>query len=452
MAITLVSGENISPTKHSFRSIFAYRNINAAIVFLLLFYGAMKDDTSSVIGSAFWSELKWSPIVFYTKKFSFLALPIISCLGAYFIARSKKLFVGINTCGWLLWSLMLYAALRTVAEGKNADVKIIIGSLTSLAIAIYFNIVISNIGLVDAKNRGFAENATKGIFYYAIFLVAINFVNVVTGNGYVPGNPRLFGTSAHPNFLGVQLGIGLVAVTYYTVFLNQSFGRIVSAFALIAGIYLLICTGSRTGMIVFATGTALALWARTRFSFYWLIAACIGALCLLPIVLILTAHGQGGFAESYAREGDANTRAEAWNYLISIIQDRPLFGLGHFVLFSENSLLRGWASYGIIFAAIFVFSFFYALYMSGKQLLQRRFNAHICLLFGLIGGLATGSLLEGYLVDIMSPQIFIWYISIICIGEPLIRIQAGTFRQAGNVPKLRIVRQLKQFQKPEPQR
>lgn len=403
--------------------IFNYGTLNIYVVFFLLFYGAMKDDTATTLGSEFWGDLKWSPLVLYLKKFSFISLALLAVTAGYFMARSRKFVIGSNICGWLLWSELAYAAARTLFEGSDADIKIVIGSFIQLAILIYFNIAITNIGTIDKTGHGFYDNATKGIYYFSAFLVLVNLFNVVTGNGFVPGNPRLFGTSSHPNFLGVQLGISLAATIYYGVFMQKWAGRIFSAIVLLSGLYLLYLTGSRTGIIVFVVASSVGLWSRTGFRVYYPAVLGAIAICLLPLIISVS-MGMSSSGSSFARAGDANTRAIAWDYLLSIIQEKPMFGLGHFVVFSENSLLRGWASYGAPFALIFTMLFFYAIYMGGKQLLQRRLNNHVCLMFGLLFGLAVGSMLEGYLVDLTSPQISIWYICVVCLGEPLTRIKS----------------------------
>lgn len=160
----------------------------------------------------------------------------------------------------------------------------------------------------------------------------------------------MFGTAAHPNYMGVQFGLAEMVLSCECLN-NTSFIRLlVSVMMFLCGLLMLTLTGSRTGLVVFVVGSYFMLLAKAGFTARFAITALVGVIVLaIGSVFLIHAFETGAgnsILDSYLRDNvevDAADRGEAWADLVDQIAERPITGTGRYGLSSENSFLRGWA-------------------------------------------------------------------------------------------------------------
>ena len=391
--------------------------VDKAAIFFILFAAAMRDDTDFIAQSEWWSDLQTHFIVSLLKEYSITILALTGILIVVGVLRRRQFYLYL-TLGPLIFLMdVLYALCRGLIEDSEFGVKLFIGLLFYTVVIFYcFNIIVSDC------TSSFVKILVSSMLYFSNFVVAINAFNLLTGNGFVPGNPRLFGTTAHPNYMGVQFG--LAEIVLLCEFLKKtSFTRLlVSVTMFFCGLLMLILTGSRTGLIVFVVGSYFMLLAKAGFTAKFAITALFGVIVLvIGTVFLIHAFATGpdnSILDSYLRanvEG-YSTRSEAWADLIDQIAERPITGTGRYGLSSENSFLRGWAIYGLpyflMFNALIITNLF------GLLVACRRFGYEygISLLFGLFMGLIAGSLFEGYLVEIWGVPIIVWILLTVSSG------------------------------------
>jgi O-Antigen ligase len=276
--------------------------------------------------------------------------------------------------------------------------------------------------IVNDGASNFVKILVSSMLYFSNFIIAINAFNLLTGNGFVPGNPRLFGTTAHPNYMGVQFGLAEIVILC-ELLKNTSFIRLlVSVTMFLCGLLMLTLTGSRTGLLVFVVGSYFMLVAKAGFTARFAVTALVGVIVLvIGTAFLINAFEAGtdnSILDTYLRadvEGYSD-RSEAWAGLVDQIAERPITGVGRYGILSENSFLRGWAIYGlpyfITFNALVITNLF------GLVVSCRRFGYEygISLLFGLFMGLIAGSIFEGYLVEIWGVPIIVWILLTVSSG------------------------------------
>jgi hypothetical protein len=189
--------------------------------------------------------------------------------------------------------LQLYIAFRLVIANPDDVGKYLTAVLMFVSVCLLFWALQATYGTTATR-----EIVCTSLRWFSLALVWVNVLNWIAGYGFVGDSPRLFGTAAHPNFLGVQIGLGsLVAID--AVFRRRSArSRVIWLSTLFAALVLLVETGSRTGAVVFIAGGAAYLWAWTRFS----AALLLLGLALLAFVL-LSGVSPEQISASYDRGG-----------------------------------------------------------------------------------------------------------------------------------------------------
>jgi hypothetical protein len=368
------------------------------VVFLLLYIASFKDDSATIAASDYWSELTLHPVVQIFKSHSDLALVPLAALMV-----SRLLIVrGINLRGFglsiHLLLLALYASFRSLIYDVSYGDKIFAGFLILALIGVFAVASISSIGV-----ERYRASVVSGLVMCSLFLILCNGANALTGYGFVPGNPRMFGTASHPNFLGVQMALAGISIVHGMVNSRSPY-RIIYVVALFIGALVLIFSGSRTGLVMFVCGSALYLFCAGQISGYrgMLFSIFAGAV----IVMLLLGDISSG-PDSFQRGYASDTRMAAWAYLWDEIERYPVWGKGYFVGFTESSYLRGWATYGIVYVVLLVAGV-------GRMLVAAARAAKVdkgsALIFATASSLAVGAIFEGYLVDVFSFPLVLFFL------------------------------------------
>lgn len=385
----------------------------------LLWAASVKDDALAFESSVWWSGIEIHPIVSLLKSASplFFLLFILSTI-IYTFKINRYRISGIYL-PLLMTVLLIYCIARTIQTDTNLAVKL--SFLLILLLSIIYCIVIVKSAIGDVRAREWVLGAFTGFF---LIFISVNILHVALGYGFVPGNPRLFGTSAHPNFLGAQSALGAI-ILLGAVHTGERFDRFVYGIGLIGALTLVILSGSRTGVVIFLTGTSAYYLALRKFR----IEGFFPLLGSILVVLLIVAFGAEYLGDAFDR-GGINTRAKAYAGMWDQVRDNPIFGAGTFLEFSENSFLRGWAAYGILFPAIMISIGIFTLIGYARLVLVNPKEIAPRIMFSLSCALLAGALLEGYLTDTFSFPIILFA----CLIGPIRRGMVARVRDGARIP------------------
>lgn len=380
------------------------------MLFCLVFLALFKDDSAVIAGSAYWSDLAWDPISLVLKKLSIYVGVGGMAAAVALIAISPKYSIRRGGVSSVYVALASYAAFRGWFYSDEAAWKLFQGWVLLVLVlgAVEFYIVAKGESVYLA---GFVDV----LFVMSLVLISLNIYGYSLGYGYVPGNPRYFGTSAHPNFIGVQLAI--CNISLWAAF-RRSESFLVSTLCVVfmgLGLFLQTATGSRTGLAVVVIGMAAFFAASVRFRLQK--GVLYGALILLVVCSLLYFFLIPDLSDAFDR-GDQgyDTRSEAWASLIGNVLSNPVFGVGYFVGFSENSYLRAASAFGIPYALILlwiVVRVLFLLYQANRR--SSVVGTEVALCYALAVALTAGGVLEGFLVDSLSfPMIVFVLVAAVC--------------------------------------
>jgi|HubBroStandDraft_6_1064221.scaffolds.fasta_scaffold248255_1 hypothetical protein len=392
--------------------------VDKAAIFFILLAAAMRDDTAVIAQSEWWSDLQRHLVVSFLKEYSIIILGFTCILIVSGVVSRRHFFIYL-TLGPLIFLMeVLYAVCRGSLGDSEFGVRLLIGFLFYSVVIFYcFNIIVNDC------TSNFVKILVSSMLYFSYFIVAINAFNLLTGNGFVPGNPRLFGTALHPNHMGVQFGLAEIVLLCECLKKTSFIRLLVSVMMFLCGLLMLTLTGSRTGLLVFVVGSYFMLLAKAGFTARFAITALVGVIVLVIGTVFLIHQFETGadssILDSYLRDNvevDPTDRGEAWADLVDQIAKRPITGTGRYGDSTENSFLRGWAIYGLpyflMFNALIITNLF------GLLVSCRHFGYEygISLLFGLFMGLIAGSIFEGYLVEIWGVPIIVWILLTVSSG------------------------------------
>ncbi|MFG0329526.1 MAG: O-antigen ligase family protein [Phycisphaerales bacterium] len=201
----------------------------------------------------------------------------------------------------------------------------------------------------------------------AIWIGGVALQFVVNRSMLVVAGNRFLGLTGNPQHAAVALSV-LVVVAIWLA-LNDPKRRYWPLWVGLAAIdlTLLAWTGSRTGMLMLAAGSSIVLWSRVGKAVLFLPA--LAAAMLIVWQFVTVSNIEMGLDRLVSTD---NTRANAWAKLWSIGWTSPVFGVGaEEAGDSENSILLGFAAYGI-FMVVLVFMLFGAMAFQWFQLLAAR--------------------------------------------------------------------------------
>lgn len=373
-------------------------NLTAMLWFFLLLAASLKDDSDAIATSAFWSELAVHPAIAALKANSQLFLALAAVAGALSFGRARPAFVQVSGAAFALLLLSGAASLRASFFGTDSAVKLLQASLMIMFILASSGNFIASRGIVS-----FRQQARNALYLFSAAFVVINTLNFALGYGFVPGNPRFFGTSSHPNFIGVQLAICNIVVASRLLGPNllRERGSATAILLLVAGLTAQFATGSRTALIVLFIGLGTLWLARRKYK------PSVGSLISLVLFALIcsyvffTLYGTG---EAYSRGESGDTRTAAWFRMLQLISVRPWLGQGYFTGNSENSYLRAMAAFGIPYGLMLLALAFFCVYRHLRLAWSSRHDLKSPehLQFALLLALLAGSMLEAYLTDSWS--------------------------------------------------
>jgi len=390
-------------------------SVTSLFFFLLLLAAALKDDLESITISEYWSELSIHPAISFIKSTSFIFLTLAGIIGLHAIIRDKNLFFRISASSAFLILLSFVSALRATYFDMDASFKLFQAFALTLFIVLVGGRLASSCGVAILKQK----LATTFYLFAATFIV-INGMNVVLGYGFVPDNPRFFGTASHPNFIGAQLALCniIVAATIVGTHFARWHQYIAPIILLSGGIPALLLTGSRTSLLMLTVGLSALWFAKRKFRMNLLTAFAFLSLFGLFIFVIFNADADSTF---YRGAGGANTRSEVWITMLRLITIHPWFGYGYFIDYSENSYLRSMIAFGIPFGlvliAVVLFCAVKLFLLSWKNKKMQDKPEHLYL--ALMSALLVGGVFEGFLIDAWSlPKLTLILLTIVTIPSP----------------------------------
>lgn len=373
-----------------------------AVIFLLLFVASFKDDSATIAVSEYWSDLTLHPAVQGLKNNSDLALVPLAILVANCVLKVHRISFRPFGLSLHLLALAFYAAIRSLFYDAGDGIKVVAGFLVFTAVFAFAIAAAANIGL-----SRYRASVMRGITLFSLVLIVCNALNYFAGYGFVPGNPRMFGTASHPNFLGVQLAISNISILYFIANMRGKL-RFSGILVLGVGVFLLILTGSRTGIVMCGFGSVLylALRIRSRAHRSFITFLSVGFM----VICYLLFSKNNLHIDSFYRGFSSDTRSEAWSYLWQVIEESPIFGRGYFDGFTENSYLRGWAAYGIVYCMMLAGAVTWMIAGAAATVRSSSESETPALLFALTAVLAIGAVFEGYLVDVFSFPLLMFFL------------------------------------------
>lgn len=377
--------------------------ITSTIVAALLLFASMKNNYENTLTNLNWNTIENSGISLFIRSYSqaFLLVTLAICA----VRSIPKGLMNIRIGGLFAFLLLMQtvAVLRGAEFDTDLGIKLAFGTVAFIIIYIFVSNEIARSGEVVAMKSIFI-----GCLLFSCVITVINIHEMARGFGYATNVPRFFGTSSHPNILGATCGIA--ACTFWHQFRQTSKRSNQISCLVLFGLscYLLLKTGSRSGMVIPAV--YFFVYEYSRQNYFLVVLSFIGTILVICLI-VWSGLDLANVSDSFYR-GDyssGDTRSLAWGLLLDQINDSVLFGAGLFTKATENSFLRGWANYGIFYATFYtilhVAVLWQCMMLLGSSTPYARYFA--CLYIGLF----AGSILEGYMVDAYGVPIVYLYIT-----------------------------------------
>ena len=388
--------------------------IGTAFFLSLMLAAALKDDAEGLLESTYWADLSIHPTLSLIKEHSIYFLLIATILGLFIFAKNVNFSLRITSAS----VFVLILAFAPILRASYLDTAIIHKFIQAFSLTFFIVLVgwriTSSHGALALK-----QELSNAFYWLSVILITANFLNMAFGHGFAPNNSRLFGTTTHPNFLGVQLAICNIAISsrVFELSFSQWKQYIAQAMLLLSGLFMLLLTGSRTGFLVMLVGISTLWLARKGFRVSFL---TILALTILVATFVFFAIYADADSTFYRGENGVNTRSSAWSSMLDLIKERPWIGHGRFIGQSENSFLRSMIAFGIPYGLLLFATIIYSLVrlyrLSWKYRTEHTSPEHLH--FSLLTALITGAVFEGYLIDSWSlPRLTFIILALACLSR-----------------------------------
>ena len=305
-----------------------------------------------------------------------------------FLLMNNKKILKINKLNFVGF-LLFYIGVNIVTINQDDYLTNIIRILALLSVYFALNCIISKTNSYIQKYNMIFSILFSIIIYNILTLIIYLIDPSSVSGGEIVGN-RMFGFTDHPNFFGLISAIGLSISIYLitkslkkALLFQNNWTRLTIILSIPMNAWTLFMSGSRTALLFFIIATlinSIKLNYKVFLSTIILLSSAAFIYIqfftepdMLPRIFSLT-----------------NNRTFAWNEMLNIFYENPLFGVGfQSVGYSENSylwLLSGSGLIGFILFTIFLSIFFIHIkkYRFGFEFFAPIF---ICALF------------EGYLID-----------------------------------------------------
>jgi O-antigen ligase/polysaccharide polymerase Wzy-like membrane protein len=247
-----------------------------------------------------------------------------------------------------------------------------------------------------------------GVMLTGALFVGGTFYQLILNRSAIVWNSRLFGTTGNPQHAGVLIALSLLVMCYLFMQERKTIYRLLLGATIGLMVLMLIWTGSRTGVLMAVIGLGLLFRAR------------IGKLFVISLVCGLFLYIAIGFFQE-STEGVSrlvsteNTRGAVWLQMIDEFKSAPLFGMiPQEIEIQENSYLSAAARTGMIGIAVLGIAMLTIIGSLAKLQMHRANLGEHTLLADLVTAgmvsLAVGAMFEGYLLGMLSSQIFLIYI------------------------------------------
>jgi len=262
---------------------------------------------------------------------------------------------------------------------------------------LYFFYVLRSLPLYGSIGKG----VLVYFFYGALIFVAINVFLALYPGANVVWKGRLFGVTAHPNFLGMCTAIAWI-VSFALFMQAENFKiKIFFLLAMCLSIYGSILTGSRTSLLSGTLGIAfISSYTMKNSSF-----KPVFVLFMLIFGLFLYANLT---LKSLDFAGRGNTREGTWASMLERASELPLFGYGR-VGATTNAFL-----FAIVATGLFGSFFFFRSLIELVRLFFEGLPQYNKTIVNLFRGLAVffliSSTFEGYLLDSVSMPVFTYWL------------------------------------------
>jgi len=197
----------------------------------------------------------------------------------------------------------------------------------------------------------FYVSIIKGIIYFSFLMVTINCYLYFYAWESTSWKGRFVGIFHHPNFLGVNIAILFAIFLMFSVSINikklESIKVLLVFIGVIAAFFLVVVSGSRTGML----GVLVALFTysivKKLLSIRAVLFIFFGILCLYLISQIYIKYLFNIFPGLERILSNQNTRGEVWSIMIDDFLSNPLLGAGKSAGATAGSYLRATAIGGV---------------------------------------------------------------------------------------------------------
>ena len=286
--------------------------------------------------------------------------------------------------------------LLTEFSRQNNATEFLIRLLFGIITFIYFLKVVANLPIYRAE--GFSVLAA--FFWGSFFFIALNVLIHVSGIGHVIWKGRLFGVTAHPNFMGICASIETILAFVFLWKERKWKRRSIFLIAFAVGIYACLLTMSRTSMLGVATGVFIFFMVGMKNSSFKPFFMILLALVSMLLVANLTMQSL-----DYADRG--NTREQTWRELYEDASELPLIGKGRSGA-STNAYMFAIVAGGVLGAAFFFRSLFGVMASAFTDLLNTHNFKRLAFL-ALLTLILVTSVFEGYLLDTVSIPSFTYW-------------------------------------------
>jgi hypothetical protein len=404
----------------------------AAILTIIIVFSAIKNDIAFTQDSEYWFSVTNSAYITWLRQHSIYGLIVGMLLIGLYISVNRLGSHQFGLVSVLICSYMAIAILISTFVDGFIAIKIIFSFAVYLSVSLLTASAVGQVGHEAVLRQFILAFVGAGAI-----ISGLNALEMILGQGFGQDNPRFFGTASHPNILGMQFTI--FAFCTLSVIADRHFANWRRAAAVILLCLMLVIlkqTGSRTAFVFLASAVFFSLWLRARLP--WLLAFALIAAAAVVAVSFISLLDFSGFGEMFDRADTTDTRSQAWGMLYDLICNSPWVGNVVVITATENSFLRAWALYGVLYFVLFTAAVVAIVMKTMGGCVYRSVPSLTCA--GLMGGLFCSSMLEGYLADAVSVPVLTFFV-IAATSQYSHRtnaIHAGAVSRSRNVTRPRL--------------